>query len=230
MKNVLITGANKGIGFEIARQLGKKAFKIWLAARNAKRGQQAVQKLQDEGISATFVELDVSQTESIQQAFQFVGSHLQKLDVLINNAGILLDQDNSLLQMPPKQVEETMQINALGPLYVTRAFLPLLATGSRVINVSSGAGAICNGMTTWAPVYSISKATENAITIQLAQTLQSRGISVNAVCPGWVRTDMGGSSASRSVEKGAETPVWMATELDESITGCFFKDKKEKSW
>ncbi len=230
MKNVLITGANKGIGFEIARQLGKKAFKIWLGARNAKRGQQAEQRLQDEGISATFVELDVSQQDSIQQAFQFVKPHLQKLDVLINNAGILLDQGDSLLQMPPAQVETTMKINALGPLYVTRAFLPIMAKGSRVINVSSGAGAICDGMNTWAPIYSISKTTENAITMQLAHALQSRGISVNAVCPGWVRTDMGGSGASRSVEKGAETPVWMATELAQDISGQFFKDMLERSW
>lgn len=106
----------------------------------------------------------------------------------------------------------------------------MLRKGSRIINVSSDAGRILQGVSTWAPVYSLSKTTMNAITLQLAAALQPGGIAVNAMCPGWVKTDMGGSGASRSVDKGAETAVWLATEAAQSLTGKFFRDKKEISW
>lgn len=230
MKTALITGANKGIGFEIARQIGQKGYRVLLSARNEERGSQAAMTLQDEGIEVDFIPMDVGKKESIKKAFQLVKLKTDRLDVLINNAGILLDNKQGILTMSEIDIEMTLQINALGVLYVTRAFVPLMHGRSRVINLSSGAGTICGGMGTWAPVYSISKTTENAITIQLAHALSSKGIQVNAVCPGWVKTDMGGAGANRSVQKGAETPVWLATAPKIEYSGKFFRDKVAIDW
>ncbi|MEM6261387.1 MAG: SDR family NAD(P)-dependent oxidoreductase [Bacteroidota bacterium] len=230
-KSVLVTGANKGIGLEIARKLGKQGFQVYLSARNKEKGEAAASVLTSEGIETTFVPMDVGDEASIQAAYdQLVQAEVSRLDVLVNNAGILLDENRELLSIPAAEIRATLNTNSLGVLLVTKAFAPLLKKGCRVINVSSGAGSICKGMGTWAPVYSISKATTNAITIQLAHALGYQGVVVNAVCPGWVRTDMGGSAASRSVEKGAETPVWLATKSADKVTGKFFRDKKEIPW
>lgn len=229
-KTALVTGANKGIGLAIARELGQMGFHIFLTARSEDRGNAAVDMLRQEGISTDFVRMDVGDRLSIERALQSVRSKTQHLDVLINNAGILLDQSKGILDISEGEIRDTINVNALGVLFVTRAFAPLLKRGSRVVNVSSGAGKICGGMGQWAPVYSISKTTENAITIQLAYGLKEKGVLVNAVCPGWVRTDMGGAGASRSISKGAETPVWLATHKGLSQTGKFYRDKKEISW
>jgi len=113
------------------------------------------------------------------------------------------------------------------PFFVSQTFLPLIPRGGKIINISSGAGSICGGISGYAPLYSASKTAENALTLHLAQALKARGIAVNLVCPGWVRTDMGGPGAARPVEKGAETPVWLATEAPGNLTGKFFRDKKE---
>lgn len=230
MKTALITGANKGIGFEIARQLGQKGYHVFLSARNRNKGEMATQALLAEGLKVEFIQLDVSNQQSIQQAFELLKPKVDHLDVLINNAGILLDEGRSILTIPSDVIDQTFAINAFGVLYVTRIFVPLLKNGSRVVNVSSGAGEICGGMGTWAPTYSISKTTENAITMQLAHALNDKGILVNAVCPGWVRTDMGGAGANRSVAKGAETPVWLADDPSITETGKFFRDKKVINW
>lgn len=227
---VLITGGNKGIGLEIARQLGKKGFHIFLGARSESRGQAAQRTLEREEINCTFVLMDVEQEASIQQAFQQIQSNTSHLNVLINNAAVLLDGNSSLMSIPTQEIEQTFQINIVGPILTTRIFMPLLKKGSRIVNVSSGAGAITEGVSGYAPIYSISKTALNAVTLQFAHVLKGRGIPVNALCPGWVRTDMGGSNATRSVEKGAETPVWLATEAPLSLTGKFFRDKQEIAW
>ncbi len=229
-KTALITGANKGIGFEVARRLGQEGYRVFLSARSAERGQHAHRQLAEAGLRVSFVQMDVGDGESIAAAFREVKRQTDRLDVLINNAAVLLDRGDDLLSMAAQQIEDTIRINALGALFVTRTFVPLLVSGSRVVNVSSGAGAICQGMGSWAPVYSISKTAMNAITVQLAHALRSRGVTVNAVCPGWVRTDMGGSGANRPVEKGAETPVWLAAEPGLAHTGKFFRDKREIAW
>ncbi|MEL7121864.1 MAG: SDR family NAD(P)-dependent oxidoreductase [Bacteroidota bacterium] len=229
-KSVLITGANKGIGFQIAEDLGKMGFYIFLGARNEKRGNDAMQKLIDNGIEGEFVLMDVSNPQTIQTAFEQVCEKTGHLDVLINNAGILLDDSTAFLKVKPEVSLETMKINALGPLWVVQTFRSLLRNGSRVVMMSSGAGTFCSGIGTWAPVYSISKTALNVTTLQLHAALQSSGILINAMCPGWVRTDMGGAGAGRSVEKGAETAVWLATESPASINGKFLRDKKEIEW
>ena len=229
-KTALITGANRGIGFEIARQLGRRQFHIILTARNEEKLKQAVDQLQKEQIPVTPVVMDVEDIKSIQAAAKQVQANFKHIDVLINNAGILPSEDRSIIESDPSDIYQAFHINALGPLFVTQAFLDLLPKGARVINISSGAGAIADGESGWAPLYSATKTAENAITIHLAAALKHKQIAVNAVCPGWVRTDMGGQQASRPVEKGAETPVWLATEAPLRLTGKFLRDKKEIEW
>ena len=229
-KYALNTGANKGIGFEIARQLGRKGYKIIITTRFSERGEKAVEIIRKEGIDAFFVQMDVTDKTSIREAYRIVCPETRQIDVLINNAGILLKNDNDLLSIPEAYIYQTMQSNAIGALMVTRAFLPMLPEGGRIVMISSGGGSISEGISTWAPVYCISKTTLNAITLQLAEALLPKKIAVNAVCPGWVRTDMGGSGAARPVEKGAETPVWLATEAPIELSGKFLRDKKEIPW
>ena len=171
--------------------------------------------------------MDVGDVNSIRTAFAFIRDTTPSLDVLVNNAAIAIDEERKLLDLNPDDVYATFSVNAFGPFFVTQTFLPLLPRGGRIINISSGAGSICGGVSNYAPLYSASKTAENALTLHLANALKPKGIAVNLVCPGWVRTDMGGVNASRSVDKGAETPVWLATEVSTNITGRFFRDKKE---
>ena len=230
MKTALITGANKGIGFEIARQLGKKGFFVILTARSPGRGQVAMDHLENEGIKGMFVQMDVMDYESIRKAYLTVKSEISQLDVLVNNAGILVDRHVNILEIEPQTAETTLYTNVLGPLWVTQRFAPLLTKGSRVIMISSDMTAFSNAPGEWAPFYAISKTALNALTRQFNIPLQREGIAVNAVSPGWVRTDMGGSSASSSLEEGADTAVWLATEAPISLSGKFVKDREVIEW
>jgi NAD(P)-dependent dehydrogenase (short-subunit alcohol dehydrogenase family) len=230
MKTVLITGANRGIGFETARQLATRGFNVVVGARSEQGGKKAVQELQTLG-KASLLVVDVSNSKSIALAaskFSSVG----QLDVLINNAGIYPDEGTSILTISSEQMESTFQTNTFGALEMTQAFLPYLKKSSptaRVINVSSGYGQL-DGLSANVPSYCLSKLALNGITIMLAEALKEYTIAVNSMCPGWVRTDMGGSSAPRSVEEGADTAVWLATEANQRLTGKFFRDRKEIGW
>jgi len=230
MKSLLITGGNKGIGFEIARQLGNLGFNVFLTARDEKKGKNAVLKLNDMNISAEFVRIDVTDEESIINAFKEISFEISSLDVLINNAGVLMDKNVSIKQVSKNDILQTIDTNTIGPILVTRTFLPLLKEGSRIINISSVLGTISNGMVRYSPIYSMSKTGLNAVTCQYHLLLKGKNIAVNSMCPGWVRTDMGGSGADRPVEKGAETAVWLATEAPIELSGKFFTDKKEIPW
>jgi len=227
---VLITGANRGIGLETARQLGKKGYYVFLGARNKEAGDAAINSLHEQGIEGELTLLDVTSMQSIREATDALKLKIAKLDVLINNAAVLLKADEDLLTVDFKTVSETMNTNVLGVLYVTQHLSQLLTEGSRVLNVSSGGGSMSDPVGGWSPVYCVSKSAVNALTRHLAYYFSDQDVSVNAVCPGWVRTEMGGRSATRSVEKGAETIVWLATEADHSLTGKFFRDKKEIPW
>ncbi|MEZ4772717.1 MAG: SDR family NAD(P)-dependent oxidoreductase [Bacteroidia bacterium] len=229
-RTALITGANKGIGFEIARQLGKLGFSVFLTARSRERGLQAIELLSRERIRATFVEMDVTEEASIRRALDEVESETGHLDVIVNNAAVLLDGSHDIIHIPTEIIYQTIHTNSVGPLLVTRTFDPLLKKGSRIINISSGGGAISQGASTFSPVYCLSKTALSGVTLQLASYYSGKGIAVNAVCPGWVKTDMGGSGANRPVEKGAETPVWLATEAPLSLSGKFLRDKREIPW
>jgi NAD(P)-dependent dehydrogenase (short-subunit alcohol dehydrogenase family) len=230
MKTALITGSNRGIGFEIARELAVREFQVWLSGRNLDAVSRATDTLRREHPNVSFLRLDVGDVQSIREALAELGRKIKQLDVLINNAGVLRDDAEGILTVSPDVVFETININALGALYVTQAAAPLLRSGSRVINVSSGAGQFGRLTNGYAPVYSVSKTLMDAITCRLADSLKAQGVAVNAVTPGWVRTDMGGRSASRSVEKGAETPVWLAAEAPIDKTGLFWHDKKVIAW
>jgi len=227
-KTILVTGANRGIGLEIVRQLASKGAKVFLSARNAEAGRKAVKAIAEQ---VEFLELDVSSDQSIEQAAREFGKVSPRLDVLINNAGIYPDAGVNVLTISRQQLVETFQTNTFGVVRVTQAFLAYLkkAGPARVINLSSGYGEI-GGLTAEVPSYCLSKLGLNGVTIMLHQALHSQGISVNSVCPGWVRTDMGGPGASRSVEEGADTAVWLALEASGNLSGKPFRDRRETTW
>ncbi|HEV2803495.1 MAG TPA: SDR family oxidoreductase [Chthoniobacterales bacterium] len=228
-KTALVTGANKGIGFEVTRELARMGFRVFLGARNVEAGRAAAGKLGDES-EVKFLEIDISNADSIRRAAEELGRQTERLDVLVNNAGILLDEDKNPLTITPDIFETTLRTNTLGPWLVTQAFAPLLKKSSepRVVNVSSGGGQLEDGADGWAPAYCVSKTALNGVTIQLAAALPK--CAVNSVCPGWVRTDMGGENATRSVAEGAATIVWLATDAPHDLTGKFVKDRKVIPW
>jgi NAD(P)-dependent dehydrogenase (short-subunit alcohol dehydrogenase family) len=229
-KVILITGSNKGIGYEIARQCGKLGFSVIISGRDETRLKTALKKLQKENINADSLLMDVSCLESIEKATKEFYSKKIKIDVLINNAGIIIKGDNQLLQNDKNILNQTINTNSYGPLLVTKSFLPFIGSPGRIVMISSGGGVLNGEVEGWSPAYCVSKTLLNAITKQLAHELKDKNISVNAVCPGWVRTDLGGAGATRSVEKGAETPVWLSSEASQDLTGLFFRDKKVISW
>lgn len=229
-KVALVTGANKGIGYEIARQLGEAGFRVFVGARNAEAGTTAAAALQKGGVTAEFVEIDVSDRASTSAAAEAVAAKINQLDVIVNNAGIM-DDKTGISEMDDVTLLRTLATNTLGPLRVTQAFLPLLLKSPRacVINMSSGLGQLSDMGDTY-PAYSISKTALNAVTRQFAAALRDKGITVNSVCPGWVKTDMGGPNAPRTVQQGADTVTWLATEAPRDLTGQFLRDRNVIPW
>ena len=223
MKTVLITGACRGLGYEAARQLSDRGWKVILSGRKRDQGTAAAAKLKN----ASFLELDVTDEHSVARAAKAV----PELDVLINNAAIIADGDQDILTIRPEALGETIATNALGALRVSQAFVPLLlkSAAARIVNVSSGAGQLSD-MGTWSPAYAASKTALNAVTCLLAAALRDKSIAVNSVCPGWCRTDMGGPSAPRSVEEGAAGIVWLAADASQGKTGLFWRDKEVIPW
>src|SRR5215216_2578425 len=230
MKTALITGANKGIGHEVARQLAAKGFHVFVGARNAKAGRKAAEEIAKKRGRATFLEIDVIDSDSVTNAAREFSEIEDHLDVLVNNAGIIADGDNAILEISDDLFRKTLETNTRGALRVTRAFTPLLrkSQAPRVINVSSGGGQLTGGADGWAPTYCISKTALNGVTVQLAAALPK--FAVNSVCPGWVRTEMGGENANRSVEEGADTIVWLASEAPQNLTAKFLRDRKDIPW
>lgn len=228
-KRALVTGGNKGIGFAICKGLLAAGFEVIFTARSHFKGKEAVQL--HPGSQVRFVELDATDDDSIRHAVEKLSQEIDHLDVLVNNAGIYPDEGVNILTVSRDLLNLTTNTNAFGPIRVTQAFLPLLekAPTARVINVSSGYGQL-DGLSADVPSYCLSKLTLNGATIMLADALQSKGIAVYAMCPGWVRTNMGGSSASRSPEQGADTAIWLATEASPNLSGKFFRDRQEISY
>ena len=235
----LVTGANKGIGFEVARQLARKGFRVFLGARNREAGRAAAEKLRREGEKernneghdvVTVLQIDVADAESVERAAEEFSRHSDRLDTLVNNAGILLDGDKDVLTATPEIFETTLRTNTLGALLVAQAFVPFLkkSDAPRIVNVSSGGGQLADGADGWAPAYCISKTALNGVTVQLVAALPK--FAINSVCPGWVRTDMGGTNATRSVAEGASGIVWLAADAPQSETGKFWRDRKIIPW
>jgi NAD(P)-dependent dehydrogenase (short-subunit alcohol dehydrogenase family) len=228
----LVTGANRGLGFETSRQLLAKGLSVVWAGRDDAALQRAHRILpQDVQRRAMTVRMDVTVIESIVAAQRTVMERVGSVDVLVNNAAVLLFENDDVLSIPPDAYRRTFETNVYGVIEVCRAFAPDMARErcGRIVNVSSGAGQLA-AMSAYAPAYSMSKAAVNAFTRILAHTYRDSGVLVNAVDPGWVRTDMGGPSAPRSPQEGAETIVWLATLPDGGPTGAFFRDRRAIEW
>lgn len=230
----VITGGSRGLGLETARQLAKQGYHVVIASRDAKRLEAAAQTLLDTGASTDGHVLDQGQAESIKIFAKWMKDHVKKIDALINCAGVSLEGDEpqndvSVLGAGENDVIDTININAIGPWRLTRALAPLLAGNARVVNVSSGMGGI-GEMGSGYFGYRASKAMLNVLTRTLAPELKSRGIMVNSVCPGWVKTDMGGPNATRSLEKGAAGIVWAATLPPGGPSNGFFRDGRPIAW
>lgn len=227
----LVTGANRGIGFEVCRQLANQAFVVLLTARDAGKAKTAARKLANMGTIEPLV-LDVADASSIKKAAAEVASRYGYLDVLVNNAGINYDTWETVENADINgTVMETITTNLLGPWRMCQAFLPLLrkSRAGRIVNVSSESGSLAE-MGAGPPAYQVTKAALNGLTRTLAAELRNARILVNAVCPGWVATDMGGAGAPRSVTEGAASIVWAATRPDNGPTGGFFRDGKPLPW
>ena len=229
----VVTGGNRGIGFEICRQLAKQGgIHVVLAARNEAKGASAAKTLRDEGLDVETHALDVTSEASIRSLAGWVTSGHQRCDILVNNAGVMLDRHGSrVLDLKVETWRETLDTNLIGPLLLIQTLAPVMKKNGygRIVNLSSGLGQLSD-MGAGTPAYRVSKTALNALTRTLAAELAGSGILVNSMCPGWVKTDMGGSSAPRTVEQGADTAVWLATLPDDGPTGGFFRDRKAIPW
>ncbi len=231
----LVTGANRGIGLEIVRQLARRGLTTVLAARDLAKGKAAAAGLDIGGAEVPVVAIDVTEGESVRAGVAEVLSRFGRIDVLVNNAGILKEgftpQDASVFNAPINLVMQTFATNTVGPLRMIEAVVPGMRERGygRVVNLSSGAGQLSD-MGSGFPAYRMSKAALNALTRLTAAELGPGDVKINAMCPGWVRTEMGGPNATRNVEKGAETAVWLATLPADGPSGGFFRDKKPIPW
>jgi NAD(P)-dependent dehydrogenase (short-subunit alcohol dehydrogenase family) len=231
----LVTGANRGMGLEIVRQLSRLGLIAVLAARDLEKGKVAAATLAAEELDVPIVALDVTDADSIRAAVAEVRGLFGRIDVLVNNAAILkeglLPEDTSVLDVSGDLVNQTFLTNTIGPLRMIQATVPGMRERGygRIVNLSSGAGQLAE-MGGGFPAYRLSKSALNALTRITAAELGAHEIKVNSVCPGWVRTDMGGPHATRTVEHGAETAVWLATLPEDGPTGGFFRDMKPIPW
>ncbi len=239
MDVALITGANKGIGLEVARQLAQKGMQVLLGSRIASRGQDAVNTLHAEGLSnAEFVELDVTKETSIAKAASFVQSKYKVLDVLVNNAGIIVDR-HLPSEVTLSSLRQTFDTNFFGAVAVTQAFLPLLKASAhgRIINVSSGLGSLTQHSDPNWPFYGVnvlsynaSKSALNAFTVLLAKELKEAGIQVNSADPGYTATDLNNNSGSQTIAEGAEAIVALATASKDGATGTYISREGTVPW
>jgi NAD(P)-dependent dehydrogenase (short-subunit alcohol dehydrogenase family) len=230
----LVTGANRGLGFETSRQLAQQGIHVILSSRDVVKGEAAVEKLKAEGLTVSYHLLDVADSESIKRLAQFIQEQFGHLEILVNNAGIFIDTQDaaeSIFQANLETLQRTYETNVYGPLQLCQALIPLMQKQGygRVVNVSSGMGQLSD-MNGGSAGYRLSKTGLNALTRIFADELKETNILVNSVCPGWVRTDMGGPNAHRNIEEGVNTIVWLATLPDGSPTGLFFRDRQPIPW
>jgi NAD(P)-dependent dehydrogenase (short-subunit alcohol dehydrogenase family) len=224
----VVTGANRGIGREVVRQLRERGFTVVLGARDRTRGEEAARDLGGDGIVAA--ELDVASDASVRALADRLRDRYRRVDVLVNNAGIHYDTWQHAADADLRVAREALEVNVLGAWRCAAALAPLMDRGGRIVNVSSGAGSFGEtGGGGGAPAYSVSKAALDMLTVKLAADLRGRGILVNATCPGWVATDMGGAGG-RPVAQGAASVVWAVDLPDDGPTGGFFRDGRRIPW
>ena len=227
----LVTGANRGIGLAIARGLAARGLTVILGGRDTEKARRAADPLRAEGLSAIPVQLDVTDQASVDAALRRIEAEHGRLDVLVNNAGAFYDDDEPPSAADLRVVQAALETNLIGAWRLCIAALPLMRRHGygRIVNVSSSSGAFSEpGFE--APAYSVSKAGLNMLTLHLAAELAGSGILVNACCPGWVRTEMGGPNAPLSPEQGADTAIWLALLPDGGPTGAFFRERRRIPW
>ena len=231
----LVTGGNRGMGLETCRQLARRGARVVLTSRDPAKGEAAAGRLREDGLNVHHYQLDVADDDGIGRLAGFIRSEFGRLDILVNNAGIVRGKEEpreramKTFDATPAGLREVLATNLIGPFLLCQALIPLMAGRGRVVNVSSGMGQLCD-MGGGFPAYRISKAGLNALTRIFASELAGTGIKVNAACPGWVRTDMGGSGAARAVEEGVATTVWLATLPDDGPSGGLFRDQRPIPW
>lgn len=230
----LVTGANRGLGREIVRQLADLGARTILTARDAAKAAAAAAELASEGLTVEAVTMDVDDPSSVAQAMAAVIARHGRLDILVNNAGVLLDPEQgaaSVLTMTREQLLRSFTTNALGPFHTMQAVLPVMrkAGYGRIVNISSRAGQL-DELRAGFPSYRVSKTALNSLTRVTAAEFKDDDIKINAMCPGWVRTSMGGVAAPLGVEQGADTAIWLATLPPDGPTGGFFRERKALPW
>ncbi len=233
-KVALITGANKGLGLEIARQLGAQGITVLIGARDARKGEEAARTLKSEGIDARSIKLEVTSPSDIQNVSKSIEAEFGKLDILVNNAGVMLDRDG----VSADTFRKTYEANVIAPWELTQALLPLLkkSEAARIVNHSSILGSITMNSSDqisaeWlAPAYNSSKAALNLLTVIQSRHLAGTNVKVNAAHPGWVKTDLGTDDAPLEIPEGAETAVWLATLPDDGPSGGFFHKQDSLPW
>ncbi len=226
----LVTGGNRGIGFAICRQLAGLGYSVLLASRDRTRGVRAAEQLTQFG-AVLPVSIDVAALDAGDSLRRVVAANGGRLDALINNAAILIDEPRRILDADFSDLQRTLETNVYGPLRLAQAAIPIMRTlgYGRIVNVSSEMGQLSD-MGTDSPAYRLSKTALNSVTAMLAAATRGENILINSCCPGWVRTDMGGPDASLSPEEGADTPVWLATLPDGGPTGGFFQGQRAIAW
>jgi NAD(P)-dependent dehydrogenase (short-subunit alcohol dehydrogenase family) len=234
----VVTGANRGIGLETVRQLARSRIRTILTCRNPDKGKAAAKVLTDEGLEVLFHPLDVTSETSVKSLGELIRRHCERVDILVNNAGIFPDRpepeaaDNaSIFNASLETLRTTLETNVYGPLLLAQELVPMMKQQGygRIVNISSGMGQLTD-MGGHSPAYRISKTALNALTRILAAETANQNILVNSICPGWVRTAMGGPNAERSPAQAAETIIWAATLPDDGPTGGFFRDRKPIDW
>jgi NAD(P)-dependent dehydrogenase (short-subunit alcohol dehydrogenase family) len=228
----VVTGANRGIGLEVCRQLAKLGLVVVLTSRDKDKGLKAVADLQKQELPVRFHPLDVTSATSIRELASFLEHEFGRCDVLVNNAGIFPEvRGSGVLTGDLATIRTTVETNVYGPVMMCQALVPLMRKNNygRIVNFSSTLGQLSE-MGGGFPGYRMSKTAINALTRMVRDEVQGHNILVNSLCPGWVKTAMGGSGATRSVEEGADTAVWLATLPDNGPNGKFFRDRKEIPW
>ncbi|MCH7954978.1 MAG: SDR family oxidoreductase [Candidatus Marinimicrobia bacterium] len=230
-KLAAVTGGSRGIGFQICRDLAKEGFEVILTARNTKKGLDATEKLKDEGLDLKFHQLDILDSDSIENFYQTMVNDFGKLDVLINNAAILFEPINSGLSADLQEIKDTIETNVYGAVVLCQKIIPLMIKNNygRIVNLSSGLGQL-KDMGSGYFAYRLSKTALNAATKIFAAETSGYDIQINCVDPGWVKTDMGGSGASLTPEEGADTSVWLSSKPKGEPSGKFYKNRKIIDW
>lgn len=233
VKTAVVTGGNRGLGLQICKELAQLGNRVILTARDEQSGTNAIKELKNLNLEVEMQLLDVDSKKSIEEFVAKVTNSHGSIDLLYNNAAILPEIDRSvqISKVKISDFENTMQTNFLGPLYLIQLLLPIISENGRIINIAARPSLFrFFKKRGHMPAYRISKLAFHAMTVLLAEELRDQNITVVAVHPGWVRTDMGGQKAERSIEEGAETPVWLSKSSIEPISGAFYLDKGIIEW